>query len=108
MQQYQAWGRATNTVEWDGSVTKGAVLPTTSSGRNQGVVKRVNHEKGFGFITYGNKNIKDVFFHFNNVPQGVMLKQGDELSFPVEKDSKNGKLLPVTLKRSNHHHHNYR
>jgi magnesium-dependent phosphatase 1 len=98
MQRFQEWDRAPNTiVEWDGSVKKVAELP---SGRQEGVVKTVNHEKGYGFIRYDSKNSKEVFFHSNNLPDGVTLEQGDEVSFSVERNSKSGKLYATDIATS--------
>ena len=52
--------------------------------RWMGTVKRVLTDKGYGFLQYGDKSQRDVFFHFNDLPpqqQGAVVEAGDELSF---------------------------
>lgn len=98
LQRYKEWDGARNTiVEWNGEVTNSGVSVSTSSTttmsneRQEGVVKMVNHEKGYGFIRYGNGNTQDVFFHFSSMPNDVVVEQGDVLSFTVGRDGKSGK-----------------
>ena len=100
MQRYQNWDRQPHTiVEWDGKVTKKAAEAPIPKSRQEGVVKMVNTEKAFGFIAYG-ANENDVFFHFNNLPPGVTVKRGDELSFIIQKNQKNGKIFASEIETS--------
>ena len=92
--RFREWDRAAGTiVEWDGTVTQPYSLnPSTSSGeRFEGQVKFVNEEKRFGFIQFGDRSTNDIFFHFDNLPTGRSVQPGDNLSFGVERDPKNGK-----------------
>lgn len=91
MSQYKEWSahKTPGTiVEWDGSVT--TVKPTDPSERFKGSVKYINREKRFGFIQYGGRGTKDMFFHFNDLPYGDNIAEGDELTFTVA-TSRNGK-----------------
>ena len=78
-------------IEWDNSVTtlKSKVDPNR---RHVGQVKFINKEKGFGFIRYGGRSTKDLFFHFSALPiREFDVEEGDELSFTISSDSRNGK-----------------
>lgn len=119
LQRYHEWDRAPNTiVEWDGSVTKGlAAKPDAQqealpSGRQKGTIKLINDEKRYGFITYrdtnkstksainkkNKKNMnKDIFFHFNDLSDGIQLLRGDSVSFRIEKNSKNDKTFATGI-----------
>jgi len=96
LDRYGAWaeesGSPPNTiVEWDGSVSTGnkGIDP---SKRFTGTVKFINREKRFGFITYGNRQTKDMFFHFSALPYvDSVVEEGDELSFSVVTDKRKGK-----------------
>jgi len=95
LEQYQNWSdkKPPNTiVEWDGTITtKKKSVGATSNERFKGQVKFVNREKRFGFIKYGGSNTKDMFFHFNALPNNQDVEEGDELSFMVSTNQKNGK-----------------
>lgn len=70
--------------------------------RQTGTVKMFNVEKGFGFIQSGDSTststsaisskTKDLFFHVNNLRDGtdIMVETGQELTFLVTRDSRNG------------------
>lgn len=76
-------------IEWDGSITTNTVDPNE---RFTGIVKMVNYQKNFGFIRYGDRKTKDMFFHFSALPSNANVEEGDEVSFRVTKDSRKGKL----------------
>ena len=105
MSHYKEWytthsKKPNSIVEWDGSLTIGleqAKQSEVASGQQEtGRVKTVNFDKQFGFIQCsGNKS--DVFFHFNNLPNGVVLNKGDTVSFTVERNRKNGKLFAANI-----------
>ena len=94
LEHYNEWStthRSPNTiVEWDNTITIGQ--PVERNKRYTGEVKYVNREKRFGFIKYGDgvRKTGDMFFHFNNLPSGQTVEEGDELSFTIS-TSKNGK-----------------
>lgn len=94
LEHYKEWStthRSPNTiVEWDNTITIGQ--PVDRNKRYTGEVKYVNREKRFGFIKYGDgvRKTGDMFFHFNNLPSGQTVEEGDELSFTIS-TSKNGK-----------------
>lgn len=91
MIQYKEWSshKTPGTiVEWDGSVT--TVKPTDPNERFKGNVQFINREKRFGFIQYGGRGIKDMFFHFNDLSYGDNVEEGDELTFTVA-TTRNGK-----------------
>lgn len=75
-------------VEWDGSIT--TKKPLDPNERFKGNVKYLNREKRFGFIQYGGRDTRDMFFHFNELPYGDSIDEGDELTFTVT-TSRNGK-----------------
>jgi magnesium-dependent phosphatase 1 len=89
---YKKWSthKTPNTIiEWDGSLTTGKAIDPNK--RQKGEVKFVNREKRFGFIRYGDRNTKDMFFHFSALPYDQEVEKGDELTFTITKDSRNGK-----------------
>lgn len=93
LQHYKDWSahKTPGTIiEWDSSVT---ILKTKadSNQRHVGQVKFINREKRFGFIRYGDRSTKDVFFHFSALPTGDDVEKDDELSFTISSDSRNGK-----------------
>jgi cold shock CspA family protein len=97
MNNYHEWDKTPNTiVEWDGSMTSNGQLTSDnvdSTKRHEGVVKMVNSEKRFGFIRYGSRDTKDIFFHFSNLPNNTeyTIKKGDKISFNIFRDGKKGK-----------------
>ncbi len=92
---YASWytEKAPNTIiEWDGNVTtfeKEQVID--SSIRFKGVVKMVNYEKRFGFIQYGDRKTKDMFFHFSQRASDFDMDRGDEVYFYATYDSRKDK-----------------
>lgn len=100
MERFRTWDRTPNTiVEWDGSITKGERHRNLlQGGRQQGVIKTVNADKGFGFIRRPG-NLDDVFFHFNNLPVGAVIERGEEVSFVVKRNQKNGKFFASEIEK---------
>ena len=96
LQRYDQWDKTPNTiVEWDGSVTNPSTLALQ---QQEGTIKTINSEKRFGFISKGGKGRNsDVFFHFSNLPDGVMVEQGDKIKFTVVKDPRNGKFRAANI-----------
>ena len=92
LQRYKEWyttHKLPNTIiEWDGSVT---ISTIDTNKRHKGQVKMINREKRFGFIRYGDRNTRDMFFHFSALPNNQDVEEGDELTFVVQKDSRKGK-----------------
>jgi len=76
-------------IEWDNSIT--TVKAPDPNERQKGEVKYINRQKRFGFIKYGGRGTNDMFFHFNALPRGENVEEGDELSFTISRDSRNGK-----------------
>jgi len=95
LENYNIWssvdGSQANTiVEWDGSVT--TAKPVDPNERFTGTLKYVNREKRFGFIKYGDRSTKDMFFHFSALPYvDTVVEEGDELMFSVVNDPRKGK-----------------
>mmetsp|Transcript_10765 Transcript_10765/g.26028 ORF Transcript_10765/g.26028 Transcript_10765/m.26028 type:complete len:413 (+) Transcript_10765:335-1573(+) len=94
LEKYSEWNRAPNhIVEWDGQVTNSAEV---SAERITGLVKKIVHDKKYGFIQYRQRGARarDMFFHFNSFPDfKCTLDEGDEVSFQIKKDPRNGKLM---------------
>lgn len=66
-----------------------------------GTVKWFNPVKGFGFIQPEDGS-KDVFVHISAVERAGIgnLREGQRLSFDLERNPKNGKVSAVNLKTS--------
>ena len=98
MERYAEWnGRPGTVVEWDGTVTElpevgedGAGAGAGSNERVKGTVKSFFDDRGFGFIRYGGRGTRDLFFHVRDV-NGADVEVGDEVSFLVRNDRKSGK-----------------
>jgi CspA family cold shock protein len=58
----------------------------------EGVVKRVNNKKGYGFI---DSQGKDYFVHRWDIQAKSELKEGDRVSFKVEKAPQDFKAISV-------------
>ncbi|MBA7701176.1 MAG: S1 RNA-binding domain-containing protein [Clostridia bacterium] len=58
----------------------------------EGVVKRVNNKKGYGFI---DSQGKDYFVHKWDIEEKSKLKKGDRVSFKVEKVPQDFKAIRV-------------
>ena len=137
LQHYQDWSVQHNKVsnsivEWDGTLTLSGIPssqfqpippitppvkkidPTT---RWTGTLKFVNTSKRYGFIQYGPRNTKDLFFHFNTVPDTVDLQKdlvkGTKVSFTVSHDRRKGKdeaknmelVIPTQKRNANDYEH---
>lgn len=61
-----------------------------------GKVKFFNHMKGFGFIA--GEDGKEYFVHRSALPEGVMLKEEDEVTFEVVEGDRGPKADKVALK----------
>jgi len=61
-----------------------------------GVIKRLNTEKGFGFITPDGGD-KDVFFHSSSLVEVTFdqLHEGDKVSFDTEQSEKGPRAANV-------------
>jgi CspA family cold shock protein len=61
-----------------------------------GVIKRLNNEKGFGFITPDGGD-KDVFFHSSSLVEVTFdqLHEGDKVSFDTEQSEKGPRAANV-------------
>ena len=88
-------------VEWDNSITTLNTKAADPNERHKGEVKRINREKRYGFIQYGGRGTKDMFFHFSALPHGEEVEEGDELSFAVSTDSRTGKDAAANIEISN-------
>jgi CspA family cold shock protein len=64
-----------------------------------GTVKWFNDQKGFGFIQPDNSD-KDVFVHISAVNKAGMhtLREGQKVSFDLEKDAKSNKMSAGNLR----------
>merc|ERR1740139_627584 len=82
--RYEEWSthKTPNTiVEKSGSMTV-----ASQSERLEGIVKNVNYEKHYGFIAYGNRKTRDMFFHFNSLPTTYSdVSKGDKFSFEINR-----------------------
>lgn len=71
LNHYNDWNKTPNMiVEWDGSITTNGQgtdrqSAVDSTKQYDGVIKMINSEKRYGFIRYGDRSTKDVFFHFS-------------------------------------------
>jgi CspA family cold shock protein len=67
--------------------------------QNTGTVKWFNDQKGFGFIQPDDGS-EDVFVHISAVERAGMrtLKEGQKVSFDLQKDPKKGKTSAANLK----------
>jgi len=96
MRRYAEWsGRPGTVVEWDGTMTELPEAEEDGAGtggkeRVKGTVKSFFGDRGFGFIRYGGRGSRDLFFHERDV-NGADVKVGDEVSFLVRNDKKAGK-----------------
>jgi len=61
-----------------------------------GIIKRINGEKGFGFITPDGGD-KDVFFHSSSLIEVAFtdLREGDKVSFETEQSDKGPRAKDV-------------
>jgi magnesium-dependent phosphatase 1 len=104
LQRYKEWNKSPSTiVEWDGTMNNNMDALTidssdTTSKRITGEVKMCNEAKGYGFICPDNGNGKDVFFHFSNLPEGVVVEEGDKLSFVLCQGNTSGKTRAERIK----------
>lgn len=102
LDHYKEWStthRSPGTiVEWDNSITIGQ--PVDLSKRHKGSVKFINREKRFGFIKHEEFGKKDTFFHFNDLPSGAVVEEGDELVFSVAW-GRNGKISASNIEVQN-------
>jgi len=97
LHRYDEWRAHTtpNTiVEKDGSMTV-----ASQSERFEGIVKNLNKEKRYGFISYNGRKTRDMFFHFNSLPTTYTdVNKGDKFSFQIERDTKKGKDAATDIK----------
>lgn len=104
LNHYNDWNKTPNMIiEWDGSITTNGQnsndMKMDSSTRYDGIIKVVNVEKRYGFIRYGTRDTKDIFFHFSNLPRNAEknIKQGDKVSFNILPDVKKRKNAAVNI-----------
>lgn len=105
VERYAKWGGRPGTiVEWDGTVTELEDESAIGGGneRASGTVKKFIEDRGFGFIQYGGRGTRDLFFHVRNL-NGADVEVEDEVTFLVRSDKKTGKKMAVdvTVKRIN-------
>ena len=64
---------------------------------NNGIVKRFNNEKGFGFISVESGD--DVFVHFSAIQSGGFksLEEGQQVSFNIVKGARGPQAENVTI-----------
>ena len=60
----------------------------------KGTVKFFNEKKGFGFIT-SDEDGKEVFVHQTALEEGVILHEGDKVTFDVEQGDRGPKAVNV-------------
>ena len=65
-----------------------------STTMKHGIVKFYNQEKSFGFIT-PTEGGNDVFVHRSALTDGVMLYEGDKVTFEVEMTPKGASAINV-------------
>jgi CspA family cold shock protein len=68
-------------------------LPSNRRNKMNGKIKWYNARKGYGFIE--DSEGKDIFVHRTSIPQGVFLKEGDEVEFETEETDKGVKAINV-------------
>ena len=86
LDHYRSWSEHCTPgtiIEWDNTVT--TVKPVNPKERFKGNVKFINWQKRYGFIAYGGRGTKDMFFHFNSL-NGLGVKEGDEVSFSIARE----------------------
>jgi magnesium-dependent phosphatase 1 len=106
LDHYREWfttHKSPNTIiESDGTITTTTVKVVDQNQRYTGEVKFVNFEKKFGFIQYGDRSIKDMFFHFSALPAANQeVQEGDELTFKITTDARKGKDAAIDVEMSN-------
>jgi cold shock CspA family protein len=100
LEHYKEWSshKTPGTIiEWDFSITTSKVADPNE--RHKGEIKYINREKRFGFIQYGGRGTRDVFFHFSAL-QGEEVDEGDELTFTISTDSRSGKEAAANIETS--------
>jgi CspA family cold shock protein len=71
------------------------------SDTNTGTVKWYNSQKGYGFIQPSNGGA-DVFVHISAVEKSGLqnLREGQKLSYEIQKDARSGKSSAVNLQEA--------
>lgn len=67
---------------------------STSASGNTGVISKVFHRKGYGFISVDNDK-KRIFVHFSDVDSKI--KMGDKVQFDVEDSEKGPRAVNVKV-----------
>jgi len=62
----------------------------------EGTVKFFNERKGFGFVI-DDETGKDFFLHQSALDEGVVLRDGDKVTFDVEQGDRGPKAVNVKL-----------
>ncbi len=62
----------------------------------EGTVKFFNERKGFGFVI-DDETGKDFFVHQSALDEGVVLRDGDKVTFDVEQGDRGPKAVNVKL-----------
>lgn len=98
LEKFSEWNRSPNhIVEWDGKINNTAQISTD---RESGIIKKLMPDKKYGFIQYrkGGARASDLFFHFNSLANDdCTLEEGDEVTFQIRKDPRNGKPMATDV-----------
>ena len=58
-----------------------------------GKIKWYNARKGYGFIE--SEDGKDIFLHRSSIPEGVFLKEGDNIEYELEDTERGPKAINI-------------
>lgn len=90
-------GKDKSIVEWDGQITKTQEIDETET--FIGTISKVFEDQGFGFIRYGGRKTRDMFFHFSSLPETCeYICEGDQVSFNIVMDARKGRTAAKNMK----------
>jgi len=61
----------------------------------EGTVNWFNIKKGYGFVK--GEDETDYFVHYTSIPNGVVLKEGDKISFEVKSTERGNQATNIEL-----------